>query len=903
MGIFEAFRAIGYISDGVPFAVQRSGVETLVTVSVGKAWQRFNCSKLLLVFVGPQLEKSIRALACYEGFTFAASGNNVVVFDRAHQIAVWKAHSSKIKYLLEFGHFILSSDTEGHVCVWDTGILSTKEDGKPIAELHLGRGVTCLMHPQTYLDKVLFGFEDGRLQLWNIKSRKMVHEFKGWNSPVLTCVSSPALDVVGIGCGDGKIHVHNIRYDETIATFTHTTRGGVTALSFRTDGHAFLAAGGSSGAISIWDLEKKKLQTVINDAHDSEVASLHFLANEPVLMSNSKDNSLKMWIFDSLDGDARLLRYRSGHSAPPTCIRYYGEGRCILSGGQDRAFRLFSTIQDQQSRELSQGNVTKRAKRLKLKEEEIKLAPIVAFDAAEIRERDWCNVVTCHLDDCSAYTWRLQNFVIGEHVLKPCPEKPSPVKVCSISACGNFVTLGTASGHIERFNLQSGLHRGSYRDGTLADQSAHTGAVHGLASDATNACLFSAGYDKLIKVWNFKSLQLKASISPGSPIIKMTYHRGNGLAAVSSDDHVIRLYDMVAVRLVRVFSGHTDRITDFTFSEDGKWLLSSAMDATVRVWDVVAAKQLDAMRVNAAITALSLSPGMDMLATCHVNHKGIYLWGNRYMYSAGDIELGSGNAVKDVALPSSTGSRPEEGGDSNPEKVSRDNIELPGLEEKSELPSTAQITPELVTLSLLPKNQWQGLVHLDTVKARNKPIAAPKKPERAPFFLPTLPSLSGVPAFASPDQDSQKTKSVRLQSLSTGADTPSQFIQLVHDFARSGECLELLEHMKNLTSSSLDAEIRFLQIVDEDAPEEQIRDIGSLIDFLIKATSLNRDFDFVQAVMLLVLRIHGESILTYSQLRDKAETLREVQSSTWKRLDELLQKNRCIVSFLSNSAY
>lgn len=28
-----------------------------------------------------------------------------------------------------------------------------------------------------------------------------------------------------------------------------------------------------------------------------------------------------MWIFDTSDGEGRLLRFRSGHSAPPTCIR------------------------------------------------------------------------------------------------------------------------------------------------------------------------------------------------------------------------------------------------------------------------------------------------------------------------------------------------------------------------------------------------------------------------------------------------------------------------------------------------------------------------------------------------------------------------------------------------------
>ncbi|TYG94050.1 hypothetical protein ES288_A11G158200v1 [Gossypium darwinii] len=91
----------------------------------------------------------------------------------------------------------------------------------------------------------------------------------------------------------------------------------------------------------------------------------------------------------------------------------------------------------------------------------------------EIRERDWCNVVTCHMDTEKAYVWRLQNFVIGEHILRPCPENPTPVKACAISTSGNFAVLGTAGGWIERFNLQSGISRGSYVD--TPKGSAHDG--------------------------------------------------------------------------------------------------------------------------------------------------------------------------------------------------------------------------------------------------------------------------------------------------------------------------------------------------------------------------------------------------------------------------------------------
>lgn len=589
-----------------------------------------------------------------------------------------------------------------------------------------------------------------------------------------------------MGCADGKIHVHNIRYDEEIVTFTHSTRGSVTALSFSTDGQPLLASGGSSGVISIWNLEKRRLQSVIREAHDCAIVSLHFFANEPVLMSSSADNSIKMWIFDTTDGDPRLLRFRSGHSAPPLCIKYYANGRHILSAGQDRAFRLFSVIQDQQSRELSQRHVTKRAKKLKLKAEEIKLKPVIAFDVAEIRERDWCNVVTCHMDTTQAYVWRLQNFVLGEHILSPCPENPTPVKACAISACGNFAVLGTAGGWIERFNLQSGISRGSYGDISEGNNYAHDGEVIGIACDSTNTIMISAGYHGDVKVWDFKGRALKSRWDIGCSLVKIVHHRSNGLLATVADDLVIRLFDVIALRMVRKFEGHTDRITDMCFSEDGKWLLTSSMDGTLRIWDVILARQIDAIQVDISITALSLSPNMDVLATTHVDQNGVYLWVNQAMFSgAVNFEsYGSGKQIVSVKMPSVSS---EEGSQNDGDRAT---VKSQDVLDTSHFETSDQQIPDLVTLSLLPKSQWQSLINLDIIKERNKPIEPPKKPEKAPFFLPSIPSLSGEILFKPSDvaeeknaQDGEKEENWRKSNLPV-----SQFLQILQSSAKSENC-------------------------------------------------------------------------------------------------------------------
>lgn len=907
MGIFEPFRAIGYITDNVPFSVQRLGTETFVTVSVGKAWQIYNCAKLNLVLVGPQLPKKIRALASYRDYTFAAYGNSVGVFRRAHQVATWSKHCARVNHLLLFGDYILSADLEGNIFLW--AFKAIEENISPVGHILLGDEFTpsCIMHPDTYINKVIVGGQEGSLQLWNISTKKKLYDFKGWDSPVVCCVPSPALDVVAVGCGNGKIHVHNIRYDEEIVSFSHSTRGAVTALSFSTDGQPLLASGATSGVITIWNLEKRRLHSVIREAHDCSIVSLHFFANEPVLMSSSSDNSIKMWIFDTTDGDPRLLRFRSGHSAPPLCIKFYANGRHILSAGQDRAFRLFSVIQDQQSRELSQRHVSKRAKKLKLKAEEIKLKPVIAFDVAEIRERDWCNVVTCHMDTAQAYVWRLQNFVLGEHILSPSSQNQTPVKSCAISACGNFAVLGTAGGWVERFNLQSGISRGSYVNTSEADACAHDGEVVGLACDSTNTALISAGSHGDVKVWDFKGRKLMSRWEIGCRLVKIVYHRSNGLLATVTDDLVIRLFDVIAERMVRKFQGHTDRITDMCFSEDGKWLLTSSMDGTVIIWDVILARQIDAMHVDVSVTALSLSPNMDVLATSHVDQNGVYLWVNQAMFSGSTrIDFyGSGKEVPRVKMPSVASI-------DCPEDADKDHaLNPPQSGIISQHLKLAKEIPGLVTLSLLPKSQWQSLYNLDIIRARNKPVEPPKKPEQAPFFLPSIPSISGEILFdpgESVDQEKNTQFNETVQIQGSSDLQGSQFLRLLQSSVKNENFTPFTDYIKSLSPSALDIELRMLQIVDDvdEQDEDKIPELNFielLLNFFIHEVSCRNNFEFIQAVIRLFLKIHGETIRCHQKLRPKAEKLLEVQSAVWQGLEELLQSAGCVVAFLSNSHF
>lgn len=69
---------------------------------------------------------------------------------------------------------------------------------------------------------------------------------------------------------------------------------------------------------------------------------------------------------------------------------------------------------------------------------------------------------------------------------------------------------------------------------------------------------------------------------------------------------------------------------------------------------------------------------------------------------------------------------------------------------------------------------------------------------------------------------------------------------------------EILDYAKSMQPSSLDAELRMMQSSGEedgDHVAEAVEVVGILLDFLCKAMALNRDFELVQVLTQLVLKV------------------------------------------------
>eukprot|EP00124_Ichthyophonus_hoferi_P000658 Ihof_evm5s26 gene=Ihof_evmTU5s26 len=834
--IFQPFRALGHVTNHIPFALQSRGNNHFVTTCLGNAFHIYNCSRLNLLFVGPALNQDIQCLTAQGDLTFTACGKEVISWKRGKQVQVYAGYSSNVHLLLCFGEHLLAVTEDNKL------VIRKISDGEIHVELDFDPSsfhITGIMHPSTYLNKVLLTSRQGTMQLWNIRTGKLVYEFKSFGSGITAVVQAPAVDVVGVGLEDGRVVVHNLKYDERILSFTQEW-GPVIGLSFRTDEHPVLATT-AGGRVMLWDLEKRKLITTMIDPHNGQVTSLQFLQSQPLMLTSGNDNAIKLWIFDQPDGNPRLLRSRSGHSAPPTLIRHYGPtGKEIMTAGLDRALRNFSTIQDQQNIEFSQGSVLSKSKKLGIRAEELKLPPVIAFAAEDLRQKDWDNVITAHLNTLDVHTWSYENKVIGKHILKPNRPLPNVVaKAVALSPCGNFAVVGLSNGEIDRYNIQSGLHRGSY-----GKPSAHKGMIRSIVTDALNQVMVSGGADGMVKFWDFTKHRRIAIINTGAPVSKMVLHRESNLLAVGGDDFIVRVYDVDTKKLVREFPGHANRITDMTFSNDCRWLITSSMDATVRVWDLVSARPLDWFRVEAPVTGLSMSPTLDFLATTHVDSVGVCLWANKTIFSNVTIKpINSDYEPTLVEMPSAAAMEEDiqqDGQDSAPGEEA-------DLEDDNEYKSPDQLSEELLTLSSVPASHWQTLANLDLIKERNKPTEAPKAPEAAPFFLPTASGL--VPKFVAGDDDAPAVTEGGSRLINLGKLNPmSPFQSTLLKCAAADNYDDLISMMSAMGPASIDLEFRSL------SPMNNCEQHRALMTFMCHELDMRRNFELIESYMSLYLR-------------------------------------------------
>jgi WD40 repeat protein len=101
----------------------------------------------------------------------------------------------------------------------------------------------------------------------------------------------------------------------------------------------WMATGGSNGAISLWDYEKRhEVATFLGGT-----VSIAFHPSGSRLASTSLEASICIWDIDS----QQLLFEFSSHDGPVSCLAYSADGKWLATGGEDRTIRVWNEEGDE----------------------------------------------------------------------------------------------------------------------------------------------------------------------------------------------------------------------------------------------------------------------------------------------------------------------------------------------------------------------------------------------------------------------------------------------------------------------------------------------------------------------------------------------------------------------------
>jgi len=151
--------------------------------------------------------------------------------------------------------------------------------------------------------------------------------------------------------------------------------------------------------------------------------------------------------------------------------------------------------------------------------------------------------------------------------------------------------------------------------------------------------IFTAGYDHTIRFWEALSGICSRTIQhPGSQVNRLCITPDKRFLAAAGSDSV-KLYDLRSSNPIPVvtFKGHKSNVTGVAFHCEGKWMVTSSEDCTVKVWDTRDAKVQRSYVHPFPVNDVVIHPNQGELISC--DRGGVVrIW-----------DLGENKCVNDMA--------------------------------------------------------------------------------------------------------------------------------------------------------------------------------------------------------------------------------------------------------------
>ncbi|KAF1763684.1 hypothetical protein GCK72_003629 [Caenorhabditis remanei] len=190
----------------------------------------------------------------------------------------------------------------------------------------------------------------------------------------------------------------------------------------------------------------------------------------------------------------------------------------------------------------------------------------------------------------------------------------------AFSPDANYVISSGKESSIVKYNVKTRkvvgvIKRTKKRAGAPEEPThAHYGVIYAVAVSPDQKFIASGGYDQIVKIWNFDSLDhIKDLSGHRGPIFSLAFQlRTNNLFS-SSQDRSVKMWDIDQLGLVDTMYGHQDGVQQIGVLSKQRVATVGGRDRTARLWKVEDESQL-------MFTGLSNCVSLDCVAMINEEH-------------------------------------------------------------------------------------------------------------------------------------------------------------------------------------------------------------------------------------------------------------------------------------------
>eukprot|EP01125_Pyxidicula_operculata_P021681 TRINITY_DN850_c0_g1_i2.p1 TRINITY_DN850_c0_g1~~TRINITY_DN850_c0_g1_i2.p1 ORF type:complete len:2119 (-),score=466.83 TRINITY_DN850_c0_g1_i2:988-7344(-) len=385
---------------------------------------------------------------------------------------------------------------------------------------------------------VLSAQRDGSLSLWSSITGESAAKIMNHKGIVNSCeFSKDGKKFLSTG-EDGLLNIYESDTKQLLTSIKHTA--ALNSGNFSPCGN-YVAAGSEDGSINIYSMKDWKKQYTLN--HGGSISCVEFspdtTESDVKLVSASSDKQLIIWNVLSKE----VIHKLQSHTKSIKDCKYDSTGQWLISSGQDMTIKVWNT---------KTGELLQTLTGHKDNVEGIAISP--------------CNLkIVSGSWDRSVKLWQRSSSttfdfsLVGEY-----PGTTHFVNAVSFSHDGKFVLAGSPEHTVKVYEVHA-LKSQQHSAKPSQPCKIHSKMVRGITCNRKANLLATGSWDRTAKIF-----------SVHIPRKSDRYYHDNS----------------PYLKLISAINGHSKRVNEVKLTSNGKYLITTSMDCTSRLWDVQTREQL-----------------------------------------------------------------------------------------------------------------------------------------------------------------------------------------------------------------------------------------------------------------------------------------------------------------------